>query len=151
MALKILLVHNHYASIGGESRVFQLEKQALEQVLGKENVKVYEVGSPRFPLSLVFSIFFSFRHYWMFIGLFVQKISTSSMFTISFRFYRPVFFLQQSRQAPKPFNACTITVGGASMVIFSGITSLVPFVLTKVRCALASSTVVTGIQNYSRS
>ena len=64
MALKILLVHNHYASIGGESRVFQLEKQALEQVLGKENVKVYEVGSPRFPLSLVFSIFFSFRHYW---------------------------------------------------------------------------------------
>lgn len=62
--LKILLVHNHYASIGGESRVFQLEKESLEQELGKENVKVYEVGSPRFPLSLVFSIFFSFRHYW---------------------------------------------------------------------------------------
>lgn len=62
--MKVLLVHNHYSSVGGESRVFALEREALEKALGPERVFTLEAGSPRYPFSLVFSIFFSFRKYW---------------------------------------------------------------------------------------
>ena len=62
--MKVLLVHNHYSSVGGESRVFDLEREALERVLGPERIFTLESGSPRHPISLVFSIFFSFRKYW---------------------------------------------------------------------------------------
>jgi glycosyltransferase involved in cell wall biosynthesis len=61
--VKVLLVHNHYSSVGGESRVFSLEREALEKALGAERVFTLEAGSPRYPISLVFSIFFSFRKY----------------------------------------------------------------------------------------
>jgi len=62
--VKVLLVHNHYSSVGGESRVFSLEREALERTLGPGQVFTLEASSPRYPISLVFSIFFSFRKYW---------------------------------------------------------------------------------------
>jgi len=61
--VKVLLVHNHYSSVGGESRVFALEREALEKALGPDRVFTLEASSPRYPISLVFSIFFSFRKY----------------------------------------------------------------------------------------
>lgn len=43
--------------------MFALEREALERALGPERIFTLESGSPRHPISLVFSIFFSFRKY----------------------------------------------------------------------------------------
>lgn len=64
--MKILLVHNKYKTrfVGGEDVVFKNELEALKEKLGSDNVLEYTVANDEInKLSLIFSIWFSRKHY----------------------------------------------------------------------------------------